>query len=125
MDEQQKKIYKGIQRTAETIEDRFNSHKIRDDYGLCNRCKYFKVVERELDTVIDCLQIEWDRLTKFQISKLNKVLDCSQFMPVGSLDINAMWNMAKLIEVEDKQIGFNLSKEVKITDTTESDECYE
>lgn len=120
--EEQKKIIRNIKRKAEIIEEQLSSHKIKDNYGLCNRCKYFRVIERELDAIIDCQQSIWETIGKVHLTKQNKVIDCSQFEPVGSLSINALWAMAKLIDIDDSKIGFGLNKEVKTADTEEIDE---
>lgn len=74
---------------------------LENQIGLCAKCKYLKYCRTEFDNVFAiCSEFE------FKLSGQNRVIECNQFSPRGSLSLNDMFGIATIIEIHGKKVGF-------------------
>ena len=94
--------------------------KSRDGYGLCGKCKYFSYQRSVLnDEYVWCRDSD-DHARKIPLrpNKVNPIVDCSFFYPVGLMNMWEMNRIAWRIDIEDEEgLGFGGMKNrvVKIT----------
>lgn len=74
---------------------------LEDQIGLCAKCKYLNYCKTEFGNMFAvCSEFE------FRLSGQNRVIECNEFSPRGSLSLNDMFGIATIIELNDKKIGF-------------------
>jgi hypothetical protein len=106
MDQNEKRAYKDVQRQISTIEERTVGYP-GSDYGLCSNCVYFVYREYEFGhrTIATCTHHHSDGYQR--LHSAHRITKCSDHSRRGQLSLEAMWLMAKHIEIKkDKTIGF-------------------
>ncbi|KKN08869.1 hypothetical protein LCGC14_1052380 [marine sediment metagenome] len=104
-DEEKQDIRESVNLQGKKIIDSFyeeGHQKVSDDsYGLCADCKEFKITKMEFgETFAECGV--WDKRRTSQ----RKVEECSAYVKRGQMTLFDMQQMAYIIEVDTKKIGF-------------------
>jgi len=74
---------------------------LEDQIGLCSKCKSLWYCRTEFNNVFArCSTFE------FNLSGQNRVAECNQFSPRGTLTLNDMFGIATIIDIPDKKMGF-------------------
>ena len=74
---------------------------LEDRIGLCAKCKRLNYCRTEFDNIFaSCSEFE------FKLSGQNRVVECNEFSPRGSLSLIDMFGIATIIELNDRKVGF-------------------
>ena len=75
--------------------------RVDDDYGLCTDCKQFKITKMEFgDVIAECET--WD----VRRTSNRRVEECSSYNKRGQLTLQDMKEVAYIIDVGSRKIGF-------------------
>jgi hypothetical protein len=108
-----KKFYR-FQGQHDRLTERIEQGKsaIPKSFGLCFNCTYFSYYKTKLGT--ETFGCENNHAINPRISTSDPITFCSAYEEKGKLTLNIMWNIATFIDVEEKNIGFDIGKkEVK------------
>ena len=79
------------------------------DYGLCSRCNSLAIRKTKLfDEDVWCnRQIDKTiRRSKLQPNRFDPVVECSDFYPIGMMDLFTMNQIAFIIDIKKNKVGF-------------------
>ena len=79
------------------------------DYGLCSRCNSLAIRKTKLfDGDVWCnRQIDKTiRRSKLQPNRFDPVVECSDFYPIGMMDLFTMNQIAFIIDIKKNKVGF-------------------
>lgn len=80
------------------------------EYGLCSKCNSLAIRKTKLfDEDVWCRRDvdKTCRRSKLQPNKFDPVIECSDFYPVGMMDLYTMNQIAYIIDVKKNKVGFN------------------
>lgn len=72
-----------------------------DIYGICRNCRWFKYVKYEFTSQFATCET-FDK----QLSGKQRIIECNSFDERGKLTLDQMLDIATIIEVGSKQMGF-------------------
>jgi len=77
-----------------------------NEFGLCKTCKEFQFAKTEFAVVrAQCRDLD------IVLHSEQPIKACTNYIKIGQLTINQMLDMATLIEINKKKIGFETQKE--------------
>jgi hypothetical protein len=97
-------------RSAEYSSDRIDSNTkssfIPSEFGLCAKCTNFAYIKTALES--ESYRCTHHSLEMFvRVSRRDPIRQCSGFYERGQMDLDTMFKMATLIEVDEKRkVGF-------------------
>lgn len=93
---------------------------VPNDFGLCSTCTYFSYSRTKLGT--EYYGCDSHLEIKPKIHRNDPITICKCYEKSGQMTLQAMWNIATLVDVTEKKIGFDLGeKEVKFSKINEED----
>lgn len=120
-----KKEFTRIESTAnvlDTYQERETS-KVPASFGICSKCVNFFYRKTKYGTELYYCEHHFDQRVAVPNSS-DPVAFCSNFSAKGQISLELMWNMATLVNVNTKTIGFDLS-EREVTFSKVNDEDLE
>ncbi len=98
----------------------FSGSNIPQDYGLCSKCEYFYFRRTKLmDIETKCKEYHDDGTLILQTKprQYDPIVDCSGFEPRGQLNLNQMFAIAHIIDIQKNKIGFAGKEEITVVVT--------
>jgi hypothetical protein len=109
----QENVFRKFQSQAEQLTEKVQRKEmpVPSHFGLCSKCTFFIYRRTKLGTEIYYCN-HYD-IRKKICSINDPIVVCNSYEENGQPSINFMWNIATFIDVEKKNIGFDIGKEVK------------
>jgi len=91
----------------------YPSRKRKGSYGLCSACKCFKLQVSEFGGDRSWCDMYYELPDGFlSPNRTDPIVECSNYYPKGQMDLNQMLEIAVIIEIQSKKVGFIDDKEI-------------
>lgn len=106
----------GTVQTMERIQSQRGESKTPADFGLCSKCINMRFRKTKLmDEEVWCSAYTEAYYPRLKPSRLDNIVNCSQFYPAGQMSPDEMMKIAWIIDVNKRSIGFQGEEKIEVS----------
>jgi hypothetical protein len=81
--------------------DNINNIVQTNEFGLCNDCKYLQLAKSEFRIIFaKCFEFE------IKLNNVEKIIECTSYDQRNTMSLNEMKDIAYIIDINTKKVGF-------------------